>query len=75
MLLQFHGARKDRGFTKEAFFLTKPLLLGIGAPKVLPNLDSSDMQRAASSVSRPPAALILTLVMVIIVSFITTNKL
>ena len=40
MLLQFHGAWKHggkiRALLKRSFFLTKPLILGIGASKVLP---------------------------------------
>ena len=40
MLLQFHGARKHGGkikaLLKRSFVLTKPLILGIGASKVLP---------------------------------------
>ena len=28
--------RKNTGFTKEVIFLTKPLILGIGASKLLP---------------------------------------
>ena len=30
--------RKNKGFLKRSFFLTKPLILGIGASKVLPNI-------------------------------------
>ena len=41
MLLQFHGARKHGGkikaLLKRSCFLTKPLILGIGASKVLPS--------------------------------------
>ena len=41
MLLQFHGARKHGGqikaLLKRSIVLTKPLILGIGASKVLPS--------------------------------------
>ena len=38
MLLQFHGARTNMCFTKEACFFTKTLLSGTGASKTVPIL-------------------------------------
>ena len=52
MLLQFHGAWESKCFTKDAFFFTKPLCLGIGASNTLPN--SRTAIRQASVCSQTP---------------------
>ena len=52
MLLQFHGARKHGGklkaLLKRSVFLTKPLILGIGASRVLPRRAGRGPLRGAS---------------------------